>query len=145
MIYRILLFFYLFVSFKYSAATTFTTSQDGDWEDSSSWNSNQNLSHTLNGDTIIIAHNINFNHALIFSNCYIRIDTLGSLCGHDSISLYSSIVYQYGGSYAQMLLLFSSKWLCYYGYWIFISDSFWYEGLNWEFGYLFRTAFGMKA
>ncbi|HYV91916.1 MAG TPA: T9SS type A sorting domain-containing protein [Chitinophagales bacterium] len=110
-------FFCLSILFLYSSATTFTTSQDGEWEDSSSWN-NIAVADTLDGDTIIIRNHIDFNNNIVLSNCYLRIDSSASICGHDSIWFFHSTMLLYGGFYADYVYGDDSKWAAYNASWL---------------------------
>lgn len=118
---KVLLFFCLSLQFKYSEANTFTTGQDGDWEDSATWSNSQALSGICDNDTIIITYHVNFNNHLFLSNCYLQIDSAGSLCGYDSVHLYNSQLWEYGGFYSEHVLVESSQWYCYNGYFVAIK------------------------
>lgn len=115
--------FFSFVIIHQSQAVTIITIQDGNLEDSTTWNNYEGVRDTFNYDTIIIKHHINYNHNIVFAHCYIQIDTVGSLCGHDSIwFLNSSTIVIYGGLYADYV----------YG-----DDSYWYAyGASWLVSYL---------
>jgi hypothetical protein len=100
---------------KNSSANTFITSQDGEWEDSVTWNNHQ-LRDTVFNDTIIVKHNIHFNNHLLLTDVFMLLDSAGSLCGHYAIHLVNSQFYQYGDMYIDTLQVQSSQWNCTYGF-----------------------------
>ena len=81
----LLILLFSFTLASSSSATTFRTIYSGYWTDNSVWQNGIAPSVTST-DTIIIRHLIEYNSKLSFQqNAYVRIDSTGILCGHDTI------------------------------------------------------------
>jgi hypothetical protein len=107
----------VWLSFFKSSATTYVTSQDGNWEDSMSWNNvsvptdfTGNISYN---DSIIVRHHITFSNSLRMHFVIIRIDSGASICGYDSIHLWNSEMIQLHSTvFCNFFFLDSSYWFC---------------------------------
>ncbi len=109
------------MSFLKSSATTYTTSQDGNWEDSITWNNSAVLTDFTGTvsyrDTIEIKHHITFSHPLRLRFVIFLLDSGSSICGYDSIHLWNSEMIQYKSDvYCYYFYLDSSYWFCHSGF-----------------------------
>ena len=111
---------FLLLRENFVMANTFVSQEDGNWEDSI-WNGNQSLEETLDGDTVIINHHVTFNGTLNLTHCFLQINYDASLCGYDSVNLFFSRLLEYGGFFAQYVLVKSSHWESYSGYYVVLT------------------------
>lgn len=104
--YLIILFFFIshFVS-----ATTFRSVSSGLWSFGNTWDGGVSPG-TSSGDTIFIKANVmldvNFQS---LAGCYIKIDSSGELCGHQSVTLNNSVMDVYGALDLDVLNVVSSQ------------------------------------
>ena len=89
--------------------------QDGNWEDSTTWNVHAPLADSVAVDSIIILHHIVFNDSLYINSGIVIIDTNASLCGHYTIHLKNCTGYSYGQFFSTYLMIESSHFYVWYG------------------------------
>jgi hypothetical protein len=122
---KLLFTFIVCLSFFKASANTFETTQNGNWEDSTSWN-NVNVPTDFTGsssydDTIIIRHHITFSNPLQMHFVIILLlDSGASICGYDSIHLWNSeMIQMHATIFCYWFYLDSSYWFCDGGFSIF--------------------------
>ncbi len=126
--FLLLAFFYV-IFLKPSFSQVITSSQDGGWVDSMCWNGHA-MGYSAIGDTLIIRNHLTYSNDLELSNCYIRLDSGGSVCGYSNLHLTQTLLLQDGGDfYGKFLFLETSQWLGNDGYLQFIDGAkVWGEG-----------------
>lgn len=105
-IFLLSLSFFLTRAFTPAFATTFFTVNSGVWNTSSIWLNGQ-IPPLSGTDTIYIQHHIMFTSALnLVPANYLRIDSMGSLCGHERLIVQTgSKIDNYGELYADSLFV----------------------------------------
>lgn len=119
--------FLLFLISSDSFSQTIFSVQDGNWEDSATWNTQVALADTIAVDTIKVFHHVTFNDSLRITNCVFVLDTNASICGHYNVHLRNSTVYSYGQFYTHYLKIDGSHFYDWYGMLIF-SCGAWIGG-----------------
>jgi len=117
-----------------SYSQTIFSVQDGNWEDSATWNTHEALADSVAADSIIVLHHVNYNDSLQINNCLFVLDSNASLCGHFNIHFRNSTAYSYGQFYTHYLRIESSHFYDWYGMVIFSCGALLYgaSGSNLE-------------
>jgi hypothetical protein len=91
------LFIILLLICQNASSKTYNTFKRGYWSAPSTWKNNDAPSF-ISSDTIIVAHYINFDRDIFLnSGAFLRIDSMGGLCGHFDITVYNNaMIYKYG-------------------------------------------------